>query len=175
MCFFTFFQFYLLEIPNCCKIMCLIKNLSHISNKKSGKRSRPSIRLYTPKKNHTPPSKKIEIDVWDQAKTSSPPLRNFQPANFSPPLKKNISRRMSPSVLLLKGTFFSFFQLWRLAILKPIGVHRHNVPHFKGLILLNLDFEAQGRGSTFTLCHAHLKKAISLGKLQKVQFFCKGL
>ena len=96
MCFFTFFQFYLLEIPNCCKIMCLIKNLSHISNKKSGKRSRPSIRLYTPKKNHTPPpSKKIEIDVWDQAKTSSPLLRNFQPANFSPPLKKNISRRMS--------------------------------------------------------------------------------
>ena len=41
--------------------------------------------------------------------------------------------------------------------------------------MLNLDFEAQGRGSTFTLCHAHLKKAISLGKLQKGQFFCKGL
>ena len=79
------------------------------------------------------------------------------------------------SVLLLNQTFFSFFQLWRLAILKPIGVHRHNVPHFKGLILLNLDFEAQGRGSTFTPCHAHLKKAISLGKLQKGQFFCKGL
>ena len=74
-----------------------------------------------------------------------------------------------------KTDFFSFFQLWRLAILKPVGVHRHNVPHFKGLIMLNLDFEAQGHGSTFTLCHAHLKKAISLGKLQKGQFFCKGL
>ena len=41
--------------------------------------------------------------------------------------------------------------------------------------MLNLDFEAQGRGSTFTLCHDHLKKAISLGKLQKVQDFCTGL
>ena len=39
----------------------------------------------------------------------------------------------------------------------------------------NLDFEAQGHGSTFTLCHGHLKKAISLGKPQKVGLFCKGL
>ena len=44
-------------------------------------------------------------------------------------------------------------------------VQRRNVPHFKGLIMLNLDLEAKGRGSTFTLCHDHLKKAISLGKL----------
>ena len=44
-----------------------------------------------------------------------------------------------------------------------------------GVFLLNLDFEAQGRGSTFTLCHDHLKKAISLGKLQKVGLFCTGL
>ena len=35
--------------------------------------------------------------------------------------------------------FFSFFQLWRLAILEPVGVQRRNVPHFKGLILLELD------------------------------------
>ena len=47
-----------------------------------------------------------------------------------------------------------------LAILEPVGVQRRNVPHFKGLIMLNLDFEAQGRGSTFTFCHGHLKKAI---------------
>ena len=26
--------------------------------------------------------------------------------------------------------------------------------------MLYLDFEAQGRGSTFTFCHTHLKKAI---------------
>ena len=79
------------------------------------------------------------------------------------------------SVLLVKQTFSLIFQLWRLAILKPFGVQRRNVPHFKGLIMLNLDFEAQGRGSTFTLCQDHLKKAISLGKLQKVGLFCKGL
>ena len=53
-----------------------------------------------------------------------------------------------------------FRQLWRLAILEPVGVQRHNVPHFKGLIMLYLDFEAQGRDSTFTFFHALLKKAI---------------
>ena len=74
-----------------------------------------------------------------------------------------------------KTDVFSFFQLWRLAILKPVGVKRSNVPHFKGLIMHNLDFEAQGHGSTFTFCHGHLKKAISLGKPQKVGLFCKGL
>ncbi len=41
--------------------------------------------------------------------------------------------------------------------------------------MFNSDFEAQGRGSTFTLCHDYLKKAISLGKLQKVGMFCTGL
>ena len=79
------------------------------------------------------------------------------------------------SVLLVKQTFSLIFQLWRLAILKPVGVKRSNVPHFKGLIMHNLDFEAQGHGSTFTFCHGHLKKAISLGKPQKVGLFCKGL
>ena len=49
------------------------------------------------------------------------------------------------SVLLVKQTFSLIFQLWRLAILKPFGVQRRNVPHFKGLIMLNLDFGAQGR------------------------------
>ena len=84
-------------------------------------------------------------------------------------------KKEKTSVLLVRRTSSLIFKLWRLAILKPVGVHRHNVPHFKGLIRLNLDFEAQGRGSTFTLCHANLKKGISLGKLQKGQFFCKGL
>ena len=51
-----------------------------------------------------------------------------------------------------------------------MGVQRHNVPHFKGLIMLYLDFEAQGRGSTFTFCHAHLKKAILLFKMARVPF-----
>ena len=51
-----------------------------------------------------------------------------------------------------------------------MGVQRHNVPHFKGLIMLYLDFGAQGRGSTFTFCHAHLKKAILLHKMARVPF-----
>ena len=79
------------------------------------------------------------------------------------------------SVLLVKQTFSLIFQLWRLPILKPFRDQRRNIPHFKGPIMLNLDFEAQGRGSTFTLCNDHLKKAISLGKLQKVSLICKGL
>ncbi len=63
-----------------------------------------------------------------------------------------------------------FRQLWRLAIFEPVGVQWHNVAHFKGLIMLYLEFEAQGRGSTFTLCHAHLKKAILEGKTPKSRF-----
>ena len=50
-----------------------------------------------------------------------------------------VERSTKTSVLLLKWTFFSFFQLWRLAIFEPLGVQRHNVPHFKGLIVLYLD------------------------------------
>ena len=38
-----------------------------------------------------------------------------------------------------------------------------------------MDFEAQGRDRIFAICHAHLKKAISIAKLQKVGFLCKGL
>ena len=93
-------------------------------------------------------------------------FQNGQPSIWK--IKENVR-------LTSKTDVFSFFQIWRLAILKPFGVQRRNVPHFKGLIMLNLDFEAQGRGSTFTLCHDHLKKAISLGKLQKVGSNCKRL
>ena len=46
----------------------------------------------------------------------------------------------------------------------------HNVSHFKSLIMFYLDFEAQGRGSTFTFRHAHLKKAILLFKVARVRF-----
>ena len=41
-----------------------------------------------------------------------------------------------------------------------MGVQRHTVPNFKGLIELYLDFQAQGRDSTFTICHALVKRAI---------------
>ena len=69
-----------------------------------------------------------------------------------------------------KRDVFLFFQIWRLAILEPVGVQRCNVPLIKGLIMLKLDFEAQGRGSTFTLCHGHLKKGILSHKRATVRF-----
>ena len=72
-----------------------------------------------------------------------------------PAVKVKQSKKLSVSIV--KGIVFrsSSFDGW------PFLNHwRHNVPHFEGLIMLNLDFEAQGHGSTFTFCHGHLKKAI---------------
>ena len=57
-----------------------------------------------------------------------------------------------------------------MAIFEPVGVKTHKVPHFKGLIMLSLDFEAQGRDSNFTICHALLKNAILENKTPKSQF-----
>ena len=47
---------------------------------------------------------------------------------------------------------------------ETVGAHRHNVPYFKVLIMVNLDFEAQGHGSTNSLYHALLKKRRFIGK-----------
>ena len=49
----------------------------------------------------------------------------------------------------------------RLVFLDQLGVQKRNVPHFKGLIYAKVELEAQGRDSTFTICHALLKIAIS--------------
>ncbi len=49
-----------------------------------------------------------------------------------------------------------------------MGIQRRNIPHFKGLIMLYLDSKVQGRDSTFTIHHAHLKKAILLHKMTRV-------
>ena len=59
---------------------------------------------------------------------------------------------------------FSIIQLWQLVFLEPVGVQGHTVPHFKGLILLYLDSEAQERDTTFTFCHTLLKTVILLLK-----------
>ncbi len=53
-----------------------------------------------------------------------------------------------------------------MAILEPVGVQRHNVHHFKGLIKLNLDSEAQGHGKTFTFYQTLLKNLFYKGKEQ---------
>ena len=54
-----------------------------------------------------------------------------------------------------------------MVFLEPLGVQRRYVPHFKGLIYAKVDLEAQGRGSTFTFCHAQLKTAILLLEMAK--------
>ena len=45
-------------------------------------------------------------------------------------------------------------------VLEPVGIQRRTVPHFKGLIYAKVELESQGRDSTFTICHAQLKKAV---------------
>ena len=77
-----------------------------------------------------------------------------------PPTAVKVERSKKTSILLLKRTFFSNVQLWRLVSLDPVGVQRCTVPHFKDLIVLYLDVQAQGRDTTFIFHHAHLKKAI---------------
>ena len=48
-------------------------------------------------------------------------------------------------VLIVNRTFFSIVQLWRLVFLEPVGVQRHTVPHFKGLI--NVDWKSSSSRS----------------------------
>ena len=63
------------------------------------------------------------------------------------------------SVLVVKWTVFLFFQLWQPAILEPVGVQRHNVPHFKGLIVLNLDWRSSRAWQHFYLPPRFLEKS----------------
>ena len=69
--------------------------------------------------------------------------------------------------------FFSIVQIWWLVFLEPLGVQRRHVPHFEALNRAKVDLEAQGRDSTFTICHPLLKKAILDWKTAIVPiFFC---
>ena len=52
-----------------------------------------------------------------------------------------------------------------------MGVQRRYVPHLKGLIYGKVEPKDQGRGSTITLCHAHLKKAILRLKTAIIRIF----
>ena len=57
--------------------------------------------------------------------------------------------------------------------MEPLGVKRRYVPHLKGPISGKGEPKDQGRGSTITLCHAHLKRAILHQKTAIVWiFFC---
>ena len=52
-----------------------------------------------------------------------------------------------------------------------MGVQRHNVPHFKGLISADSNPRAQGHDGTFTFCHALVKKSILHLEMATVRFF----
>ena len=52
-----------------------------------------------------------------------------------------------------------------------MGVQRHNVPHFKGLISADSNPRAQERDGTFTFCHALVKKSILHLEMATVPFF----
>ena len=69
---------------------------------------------------------------------------------------KSTATPLSLVVLVLKWTFFDRSTLTA----SHFGTTGSYVPHFKGLISGNLDFEAQGHDSTFTFLYAPEKKAI---------------
>ncbi len=82
-----------------------------------------------------------------------------------------VGRSKNTSVLLVKRTFFhsSNFDGWPFRnqlVFRDVMY----IPHFKGLVMPNLDFEAKGHRNTFTFCHGHLKKAILLHKRARVPF-----
>ena len=61
-----------------------------------------------------------------------------------------------------------------MVFLESQGVQRPYVPHFKGLIYAKVDLEAQGHGSTFTVCHAQERGAILLLEMAKGVTFILG-
>ena len=88
------------------------------------------------------------------------------PLDWPPPAVK-VERSKKTSVLLLKRTFFSNVQIWRLIFLNPVGVKRRTVSHFKGVFKT-----FKMRYSTFLYwnwigLHVHFKKAISHLKMAK--------
>ena len=81
-----------------------------------------------------------------------------------------VGRLEKMSILVAKRTFFSILQLWWVAIFKPVGVQRYNIPQIKDLIMFELYFEAQRNGSSLIFCCGPLKKAILLHRRPSVLF-----
>ena len=80
--------------------------------------------------------------------------KKLGPREVRKTIEKNVSFSTKMEVLFL------IVRIWKLIILELVEVQTHNVPHFKGLIVLYLDVQAQGRDTTFSFHHAHLKKAV---------------
>ena len=89
--------------------------------------------------------------------------------NLPPPAVKE--RWKKTSVLLLKRTFFSNVQLWRLVFLNPVGVQRRTVSHFKGLFKTFKMRYSMFLYSNWIGLHVHFKKAILHLKRANMQFF----
>ena len=73
-------------------------------------------------------------------------FQNGQPSKLEEQKKVRLSKES-----ILRQNFRSYFKLWRPASLEPLGVQRHNVPHFKGLIVLYLDSRSSRAWQQFYL------------------------
>ena len=98
--------------------------------------------------------------------------KNFPPLLLTVKVDQNIffpetcfaSTISEPELTVCNGSYsskmdvFLFFQIWRLAILEPVGILSHNVPHFKGLIVLYLDSRSSRAWHYFYLLSQPFKK-----------------
>ena len=64
------------------------------------------------------------------------------------------------SILLLKRTFFSNIQLWRMVFFNPVGIQKRTVSHFKGLFKTFKMRYSMFLYSNWIGLHVHFKKAI---------------
>ncbi len=73
------------------------------------------------------------------------------------PSKLEKRKKVRLSTPLLRRISFTHFQLGRLAVFEPVGVQRHNVPHFNGLIVLYLNSRSLKAWQHF-YCHGIRKR-----------------
>ena len=73
------------------------------------------------------------------------------------------------------GRFFINLQLWPLIFLQPLDLQECTVPHFKDLIYIWLEPEAQGCGMTFNMFYVGSKYPYFISyRGQWVFLFCHG-
>ena len=81
----------------------------------------------------------LELELFQLALIR--PLKWGTVCLWTPPGSKNKSRQSWTIEKIVgfctKTDFFWIVQLWRLVFLDPVGVKRHTIPHFKGLMKLD--------------------------------------
>ena len=105
--------------------------------------------------------------AWQKVKVLSRPWALGFKSEMIRPLKWGTLRSRTPNSSINTShqswkKKIKLWQSWLLVFLEPPGILEPNVTHFKGLIISDLNPRAQGCDSTFTFCHALLKKAILL-------------